>query len=57
MFRWVIWSCLNIASKLKLGSASPIATVSIVAKAIHDGAVDVARDHSNGWKLRSSDIR
>lgn len=45
-------SLADIASKLRLDSANPVADAeSIVAKAIHDGAIDATLDHSNGWMV------
>lgn len=45
-------SLADVAKKLRLDSANPIADAeSIVAKAIHDGAIDATLDHSNGCML------
>ncbi|CAK7346130.1 unnamed protein product [Dovyalis caffra] len=49
----ISYSCISltdVAEKLKLDSANPVADVeSIAAKAIRDGAIDATLDHANGW--------
>ncbi|OAY52295.1 probable 26S proteasome non-ATPase regulatory subunit 3 [Manihot esculenta] len=45
-------SLADVAKKLRLDSANPIADAeSIIAKAIHDGAIDATLDHANGWMV------
>ncbi|TKY57606.1 26S proteasome non-ATPase regulatory subunit 3-like A [Spatholobus suberectus] len=45
-------NAVRIAKKLRLNSASPVADAeSIVARAIHDGAIDASLDHANGWMV------
>ncbi|KAJ4702183.1 26S proteasome non-ATPase regulatory subunit 3 [Melia azedarach] len=45
-------SLADVAKKLRLDSANPVADAeSIVAKAIHDGAIDATLDHANGWMV------
>ncbi|XP_061966798.1 probable 26S proteasome non-ATPase regulatory subunit 3 [Populus nigra] len=45
-------SLADVAEKLKLDSANPVADVeSITAKAIRDGAIHAILDHANGWMV------
>ncbi|XP_057974259.1 probable 26S proteasome non-ATPase regulatory subunit 3 [Malania oleifera] len=45
-------SLVDVAEKLRLDSENPVADAeSIVAKAIHDGAIDATLDHANGCML------
>ncbi|KAF1899532.1 hypothetical protein Lal_00019660 [Lupinus albus] len=45
-------SLIDVAQKLRLNSANPVADAeSIAAKAISDGAIDATLDHANGWMV------